>query len=79
MEEEMSLQIDKILSFQGNKYEKTSAMSKYARYLSQKNDEDLEIPINRTQKEKVTISAINDMLNDKVAYRIEAPVDEKQP
>ncbi|MGA2142484.1 MAG: hypothetical protein ABSG94_08670 [Brevinematales bacterium] len=73
----MALQIDKILSFSGNKYERTSAMSKYARYLSQKNDEDLEIPINRTQKEKVTISAINDMLNDKVSYRVETPVDDK--
>jgi DNA-directed RNA polymerase subunit K/omega len=53
-------------------------MSKYARYLSQKNDEDLEIPINRSQKEKITISAINDILNDKISYQIEVSVDEKQ-
>jgi DNA-directed RNA polymerase subunit K/omega len=79
LEEEMPLQIDKILSYQGNKYERASAMSKYARYLSQKNDEDLEIPINRSQKEKITISAINDILNDKVTYQIENPADEKQP
>jgi DNA-directed RNA polymerase subunit K/omega len=74
----MALDIDKILSFTGNKYEITSTITKYARYLSQKNDEDLEIPINRTQKEKVVISAINDMLNGKVSYRVEVPVDDKQ-
>ncbi len=74
----MPLQIDKILSFHGNKYEIASAMSKYARYLSQKNDEDLEIPINRTQKEKVTISAINDILNEKVTYQVDILPDDKQ-
>ncbi len=74
----MPLMIDKILSFQGNKYERASAMSKYARYLSQKNDEDLEIPINRSQKEKITISAINDMLSDKVTYQVEPAPDEKE-
>ncbi len=73
----MPLQIDKILSFQGNKYERACAMAKYARYLSQKNDEDLEIPINRSQKEKVTISAINDILNEKITYQVDLPPDEK--
>jgi DNA-directed RNA polymerase subunit K/omega len=73
----MPIQIDKILSFEGNKYEKTCAMIKYARHLAQKNEENLEIPINRYTKEKITVSAINDILTGKVTYHLEAMPEEK--
>lgn len=67
----MSSQIDKILGYQGNKYEKTAAMIKYARYLSQKHEDDLEIPLNRVNREKITVVSISDILSGKVTYTVE--------
>ncbi len=63
--------IEKILSFNGNKYEVTVAMSKYARILSQKNDDMLEIPLSNNTKEKVTLIAMRDILGGKVSYHVE--------
>ena len=73
----MPIQIDKILAYQGNKYEKTSAMIQYARYLSRKHDDSLEIPVNRYYHEKVTTLAINDILNGKVSYTVDPMPEEK--
>jgi len=73
----MPVQIEKILSMQGNKYEIACAIAKYARYLSQKHDEDLEIPVNRSQKEKVTIGALNDVLSGKITYSVDSSSEEK--
>mgnify|MGYP001095605891 CR=1 FL=1 len=69
--------IDKILSFKGNKYEATVAMCKYARLLSQKNEDLLEIPLSNYSKEKVTILAIRDILSGKTKYILEQPGQEK--
>lgn len=63
--------VEKILSFNGNKYEATVAMSKYARLLSQKNDDMLEIPLTNHSKEKVTVIAMRDILSGKVKYHLE--------
>ncbi|MGC8765306.1 MAG: DNA-directed RNA polymerase subunit omega [Brevinematia bacterium] len=63
--------IDKILSFDGNKYEATVAMCKYAKILSQKNEDSLDIPLSNNTKEKVTVIAIRDILNNKVKYHLE--------
>lgn len=73
----MAIQIDKILGIEGNKYEKTAAMIKYARYLSQKNDDALEAPVSRTHKDKITTIAINDILTGKVTFTVEPVRDEK--
>ncbi len=73
----MAIQIDKLLSYQGNKYEKTTAMIKYARFLAQKNDEDLEVAVTRHTKEKITSAAINDILSGKITFQIEPPTEEK--
>ncbi len=63
--------IEKILSFDGNKYEATVAMSKYARILSQKNEDTLDIPLSNNTKEKVTVISIREILNKKVKYHME--------
>jgi len=73
----MPICIDKILALEGNKYEKTTAMIKYARYLSQKNDDSLEAQISRTVREKITTVAINDVLNGKITYVLEPVRDDK--
>lgn len=73
----MPIQIDKILAYQGNKYERTSAMIQYSRYLCKKNDDSLEIPVNRYFREKVTTLAINDILNGKIGYTVETLPEEK--
>jgi DNA-directed RNA polymerase subunit K/omega len=73
----MPIQIDKILSYSGNKYEKTCAMIKYSRYLAQKNDENLEVPVTRHTKDKITTIAINDILNSKISYHMEHLPEEK--
>jgi|YelNatPaOPRAMG01_1025707.scaffolds.fasta_scaffold01835_13 DNA-directed RNA polymerase subunit K/omega len=69
--------IEKILSFKGNKYEATVAMCKYARLLSQKNEDLLEIPLSNHSKEKVTILSIRDVLSGKTKYILEQPGQEK--
>ncbi len=63
--------VEKILSFNGNKYEVTVAMSKYAKFLSQKNGDMLDIPLSNNTKEKVTVIAIRDILNGNVKYTLE--------
>lgn len=73
----MPIQIDKILACQGNKYERTSAIIQYARYLSKKHDDSLEIPVNRYYREKVTTLAINDILNGKITFTAETLPEEK--
>lgn len=73
----MAIQINKILGFQGNKYEKTAAMIKYARYLAQKHDEDLEVAVTRYTKEKITSVAINDIISGKITYQFEPSSEEK--
>ncbi len=74
----MALPLDEILALEGNKYEKTAAMIKYARYLAQKNDDALEVPVGRNRFEKLTLVAMQDILSGKVSYEIEAPQDEKK-
>jgi DNA-directed RNA polymerase subunit K/omega len=56
---------------------KTCAMIKYARFLAQKNDDDLEVPVTRHTKEKITTMAINDIISGKVTYTIENLPEEK--
>jgi DNA-directed RNA polymerase subunit K/omega len=73
----MPIQIDKILGLEGNKYEKTVAMIKYARFLSQKNDDSLEAAIGRSGREKITSLAINDILTGKVPYTFDPAKEEK--
>ncbi len=73
----MPIQIEKILGFTGNKYEKTCAMIKYARYLAQKNDESLEITVSRYLREKITTVAINDILTGKIAYHSDQLSEDK--
>ncbi len=73
----MPIQIDKILGSVGNKYEKTCAMIKYARFLAQKNDENLEVNVSKHLREKITTVAINDILNGKIAYHMEAGPEDK--
>lgn len=70
--------IEKILSFKGNKYEATVAMCKYARLLSQKNEDSLEIPLSDHTKEKATIIAMRDILNGKVKYYLEKGSKDKE-
>ncbi|NPV00798.1 MAG: DNA-directed RNA polymerase subunit omega [Brevinematales bacterium] len=72
----MGIPLDEILSLEGNKYEKTAAVIKYIRYLAQKNDDQLEIPVGRNRNEKLTIVAMNDILRGKVSYELEAMPDE---
>jgi len=70
MEGKMPIDIDKVLSFEGNKYEMVNAMIKYAFYLSQKNEDSLEVNLGNS-KEKITTVAINDVLNGKIKYTYE--------
>ena len=63
--------VEKILSFKGNKYEATVAMSKYAKILSQKNEDSLEVPLSNNTKEKITLIAIRDILSNKVKYSLD--------
>jgi DNA-directed RNA polymerase subunit K/omega len=72
----LGIPLDEILSLEGNKYEKTAAVIKYIRYLAQKNDDQLEIPVGRNRNEKLTIVAMNDILRGKVSYELEAMPDE---
>ena len=67
----MGIDIKKLLAFDGNKYEATVAMIKYARYISQKYENSLEIPVSKHRKEKVKVVAINDFLNGRFSYELE--------
>ncbi len=75
----MGIDIKKLLAFDGNKYEACVAMMKYAKYLAQKNENSLEIPVSKHRKEKVTVVAINDFLNGVFTYEFDpnASKDEK--
>ena len=53
-------------------------MIKYARFLAQKNEDALEVPIGRNKMEKVTLIAIRDILKLKVTYEVEDFVDEQE-
>lgn len=66
----MGIPLDEILSISGNKYEKTAAIIKYARYLAQVNDDALEVHIGGGKMEKVTLVALRDILNENVPYEI---------
>ncbi|OHD56485.1 MAG: hypothetical protein A2Y33_15265 [Spirochaetes bacterium GWF1_51_8] len=72
----MGIPLDEILSLEGNKYEKTAAVIKYIRFLAQKNDDQLEIPVGRNRNEKLTLVAMNDILKGKVSYELEDIQDE---
>ena len=72
----MGIPLDEILSLEGNKYEKTAAVIKYIRFLAQKNDDQLEIPVGRNRNEKLTLVAMNDILKGKVSYELEEMPDE---
>lgn len=72
----MGIPLDEILSLEGNKYEKTAAVIKYIRFLAQKNDDQLEIPVGRNRNEKLTLVAMNDILRGKVSYELEEMPDE---
>lgn len=74
----MGIPLDDILALEGNKYEKAAAMIKYARFLAQKNEDALEVPIGRNKMEKVTLIAIRDILKLKVTYEVEDFVDEQE-
>ncbi len=67
----MGIDIKKLLAFDGNKYEACVAIMKYARYLSQKHENSLEIPVSKHRKEKVTVVAINDFLNGAFSYEVD--------
>lgn len=71
MEASLRIPLDEILSISGNKYETTSAIIKYVRYLAQKNDDALEIPVGKNGYEKITLVAMHDILKGKVKYDIE--------
>jgi len=72
----LGIPLDEILSLEGNKYEKTAAVIKYIRFLAQKNDDQLEIPVGRNRNEKLTLVAMNDILKGKVSYELEDIQDE---
>ncbi len=72
----MGIPLDEILSLEGNKYEKTAAVIKYIRFLAQKNDDQLEIPVGRNRNEKITLVAMNDILRGKVSYEVEEILDD---
>jgi DNA-directed RNA polymerase subunit K/omega len=72
----LGIPLDEILSLEGNKYEKTAAVIKYIRFLAQKNDDQLEIPVGRNRNEKITLVAMNDILRGKVSYEVEEILDD---
>lgn len=74
----MALPLEEILGLEGNKYEKTAAMIKYARFLAQKNDDSLEVPVGRNRWEKLTLVAMQDILSGRVSYELEPGQDEKK-
>lgn len=66
----MGIPLDEILAISGNKYEKTAAVIKYARYLTQKHDDALEVPVGGGRHEKVTVRALRDVLTENVGYEL---------
>ncbi len=73
----MGIPLEEILGLEGNKYEKTSAIIKYVRYLAQKHDDSLEIEVARNKFKKITLVAMEDILRGTVKYEVESSPDEK--
>jgi DNA-directed RNA polymerase subunit K/omega len=67
----MGIPLDEILGMDGNKYEKAAAMIKYTRYLTQKNDDALEVHVGGGRYEKLTLVAMRDILKNTIKYDVD--------
>lgn len=74
----MGIDIKKLLAFDGNKYEACVAIMKYVKYLAQKNENSLETPVSKHKKEKITVVAINDFLNNNFSYEFDPNISKDE-